>query len=99
VLSPDHAVLWWTDFPYAARSRSHPARPFATAMAALRERAVEGDSAARFRACTAYATQLGFQFGGREGLARALEMAGPVEHFRAEGRRAPLPAALRQAAA
>jgi LmbE family N-acetylglucosaminyl deacetylase len=99
LLPPDHSVLWWTDFPYAARPHSHPARPFATAMAVLPERAVAGDAAARLMACAAYATQLGFQFGGAKGLARALEAVGPVERFRAEGRSAPLVAALCQAAA
>jgi LmbE family N-acetylglucosaminyl deacetylase len=97
VLPPDLPVLWWTDFPYAARAHSHPALPFAADMAALPERAVEGDAAARLAACAAYATQLGFQFGGPEGLARALQAAGPVERFRMEGR-APLLATLRQAA-
>ena len=49
-----------TDFPYAARPHSHPAQPFAAEMRAFPERAVAGDAAARFAACTAYATQLGF---------------------------------------
>jgi LmbE family N-acetylglucosaminyl deacetylase len=78
-------VLWWTDFPYSARSHSHPAQPFAAAMRALPERAVEGDMAARHAACAAYATQLGFQFGGAAGLARALAEAGAVERLRAQG--------------
>ena len=93
VLPPGLPVLWWTDFPYSARPHSHPARPFAAEMAALPERAVAGDAAARLAACRAYATQLGFQFGGPEGLARALDAAGPVERFREEGR-----AVLREAA-
>jgi LmbE family N-acetylglucosaminyl deacetylase len=78
-------VLWWTDFPYAARPHSHPARPFAGRMDALPERAVPGDAAMRLAACAAYATQLGFQFGGAEGLARALGAAGAVERFRVDG--------------
>ncbi len=85
ILPAGAAVLWWTDFPYAARPRSHPARPFAADMAALREAALAGDAAARLAACACYATQLGFQFGGATGLAAALEAAGPVERFRAAG--------------
>jgi LmbE family N-acetylglucosaminyl deacetylase len=97
VLPPGLPVLWWTDFPYAARPHSHPARPFAAAMAKLPERAVEGDAVARLSACAAYATQIGFQFGGVEGLACALSEAGPVERFREEGRLR-LPAPLQTAA-
>ncbi|TCZ64948.1 PIG-L deacetylase family protein [Roseicella aquatilis] len=86
VLPAGLPVLWWTDFPYAARPHSHPARPFAAAMGALPEVALRGDAAARLAACAAYASQLGFQFGGAEGLARTLAAAGPEERFRAAGR-------------
>ncbi len=98
-LPPGAPVLWWTDFPYAVRPHSHPARPFGAAMAALPERRVAGDAAARLAACAAYATQLGFQFGGPDGLARALDAAGAQERFRAEGRTPPLRAAAAAAAA
>lgn len=86
VLPPGQPVLWWTDFPYAARPHSHPARPFAAEMAALPAREVAGDAAARLAACRAYASQVGFQFGDAAGLARALEEAGPIERFREAGR-------------
>ena len=82
-------VLWWTDFPYAMRPGTHPAQPFADEMATLPERTVTGDAAARLAACSAYATQLGFQFGGAAGLAMALRAAGPVEQLRERGQ-APL---------
>lgn len=72
--------------PYAARPHTHPAQPFAREMARLPERALHGDAAARLHACAAYTTQLGFQFGGIEGLRRALDQAGPVERFREQGR-------------
>jgi LmbE family N-acetylglucosaminyl deacetylase len=85
VLPSGAKMLWWTDFPYSARPHSHPARPFAVEMAALPERAMDGDAAARLHACAAYATQLGFQFGGPDGLKRALDEAGPVERFRESG--------------
>jgi LmbE family N-acetylglucosaminyl deacetylase len=97
VLPPHLPVLWWTDFPYCLKPHSHPARPFAADMAAWPDVAVEGDAAARHRACSAYRTQLGFQFGGEAGLRKALAEAGAVERFRAQGR-APLPGGLRAAA-
>lgn len=76
-------VLWWRDFPYAART-AEPAEPFAGAMSALPECAVTIDVARKRTACGAYATQLGFQFGGPEGLAMALDAAGATEWFRIE---------------
>jgi LmbE family N-acetylglucosaminyl deacetylase len=97
LLPPGVPVLWWTDFPYCLKPESHPARPFAAGHAALPEVEVEGDAAARARACAAYRTQLGFQFGGEAGLRRALAAAGPVERFRAEGS-VPLPLGLGVAA-
>ena len=87
---PGVPVLWWTDFPYAARPRTHPAEPFAAAMRALPECRVMGDAAARLAACAAYTTQLGFQFGGLAGLARTLAQAGAMEMLREAGP-APLP--------
>ena len=44
-----------------------------------------GGQAAKGAACAAYATQLGFQFGGPEGLAARLSEEGGVERFRREG--------------
>lgn len=85
VLPPELPVLWWTDFPYAARPLRDAVRPFAAAMEAWPERSVTGNAAARLAACAAYATQLGFQFGGLDGLRQALEVAGPVERFREQG--------------
>ena len=85
VLPERQAVLWWVDFPYSLKPHSHPARPFAEAMLALPERAVQGDAEARLAACAAYVSQLGFQFGGQGGLARALDAAGPAERFREQG--------------
>jgi LmbE family N-acetylglucosaminyl deacetylase len=85
-LLPDGVpVLWWTDFPYATRPLREAARPFAGLMEAWPERGFHGDAPARLAACAAYATQLGFQFGGVEGLGRALGAAGPVERFRLRG--------------
>jgi LmbE family N-acetylglucosaminyl deacetylase len=97
VLPPDQLVLWWTDYPYSARPHSHPARPFATEMAAWPDVALEGDAGTRLRACGAYRTQLGFQFHGEAGLERALAEAGAVERFRVQGQ-VPLPTGLRAVA-
>jgi LmbE family N-acetylglucosaminyl deacetylase len=85
VLPPGQPVLWWTDFPYAARPHTHPAQPFAAEMAALPECVLAGNSAARLAACTAYTTQIGFQFGGPAGLVAALAEAGAAERFREAG--------------
>jgi LmbE family N-acetylglucosaminyl deacetylase len=78
-------MLWWTDFPYAARPQHETVRPFAATMGAGPERAIVGDAVARFAACAAYATQLGFQFGGEDGLRHALDATGPIERFRERG--------------
>ena len=83
-------VLWWTDFPYSARPLRESVQPFAAAMEAWPERSIPGDAAARLAACAAYATQLGFQFGGEDGLRRALDAAGPAERFRERGPMPPL---------
>lgn len=80
---PDLPECWhWEDWPYTARPHSHPARPFAARFAALPERAADGDAPARRAACLAYASQLGFQFGGVAELDAALGAAGGRERFR-----------------
>lgn len=78
-------VLWWCDFPYAVRDAS-PREPFRDRMAALPERGVAlsvAEAEAKRQACRAYASQLGFQFGGAEGLERKLAGSGGIETFRA----------------
>jgi LmbE family N-acetylglucosaminyl deacetylase len=76
LLRADTPCLWWTDWPYAARPGSHPPRPFEARFDALPERALRGDAEARRAACASYASQLGFQFGGMDGLAAMLATAG-----------------------
>lgn len=85
LLRPAGPALWWQDFPYLAKRHTHPARPFEGAMSALPEEARPIEVERKRHACAAYATQLGFQFGGPGGLARALEDAGPRESFRRAG--------------
>lgn len=76
-------LLWWRDFPYAARN-AELAEPFGDAMRKLPERAVTIDILQKRAACGAYSTQLGYQFGGPEGLATALDAAGRTELFRVD---------------
>ena len=86
-------LLWWRDFPYTVR-QPDPKEPLRDLFAGLcgREIAVAGaPEAAKAAACAAYASQIGFQFGGAEGLARRLAEEGGVERFRAQG---PLPDGL-----
>lgn len=85
LLRPAGPVLWWQDFPYLARRATHPARPFADLLAPLPEETRPIRVETKRHACAAYTTQLGFQFGGPDGLARALDEAGPSESFRRAG--------------
>ncbi len=85
LLRPAGPVLWWQDFPYLAKQRTHPARPFEDALAPLPEEARPIEVGRKRHACAAYRTQLGFQFGGPDGMARALDEAGPREFFRRAG--------------
>ncbi len=81
------SVLWWRDFPYAARE-GDVAEPFAREMRLRREIAMSLDEEALTRkrgACLAYASQIGFQFGGAAGLRRSLDAQGAVERFRVCG--------------
>ena len=76
-------TLWWRDFPYAARG-SAPLEPFRERMAAWPEHRILLDSEAwraKEAGCLAYASQLGFQFGGPEGLRAKLAESGTSEIF------------------
>ncbi len=80
-------LLWWRDFPYVVRAGT-PAEPFHARMASLPERAValpRAASDAKRLACLAYASQLGFQFGGTDRLDAMLAAGGAVERFRVTG--------------
>ena len=84
---PQRPLLWWRDFPYSARSAT-PMEPFGIRMAKKPEREVLLDTAAldaKEAACLAYASQLGLQFGGPDGLRAKLAQAGSVEYFRCDG--------------
>ncbi|MFC3124403.1 PIG-L deacetylase family protein [Pseudoroseomonas globiformis] len=88
-LSLSPPVLWWQDFPYLRRADT-PRRPFSDFWNSLPECAPPTDPARKHRACAAYATQLGYQFDGPEGLARALAETGGAEQMRLQGQ-SPLP--------
>jgi LmbE family N-acetylglucosaminyl deacetylase len=80
-------VLWWRDFPYTVR-KAAPKEPLRARFTDLGEREIRLTAAAEVRkaaACAAYGTQIGFQFGGREGLSRRLSEEGGVERFRVSG--------------
>lgn len=67
----DRPVVRWDDLPYALRAGPHErSRPAATAPVAI---------ARKLDACAAYASQLGFQFGGEDAMRRAL--VGVPERF------------------
>lgn len=84
MLDPPIPILWWRDFPYATRTDT-PRRPFEAMLARYPEIALPTDPLAKHAACAAYVTQLGYQFGGPDGLARALAETGGREMARAQG--------------
>ena len=86
-IAPAGPVLWWRDFPYTVR-HAVPKAPLADTFAALPVREVALDpaaQAAKAEACAAYATQLGFQFGGLSGLTERLGAEAGRERFSVEG--------------
>lgn len=94
-LAPAAPILWWRDFPYTVREAA-PKEPLAGLFADLPARAFALDGEAQGRklaACAAYASQIGFQFGGEAGLAERLSREAGIERYRLSGRLpAPFPA-------
>ena len=91
--APGAPILWWRDFPYTMREAG-PKEPFGERMAGLPEREVRlGAEALRRKreACHAYASQIGFQFGGAAGLDAGLGAERGSERFRLEARGRPGP--------
>jgi LmbE family N-acetylglucosaminyl deacetylase len=72
----DRALLLWEDWPYADRAERIAAAP------ALVHPLTPVTRARRIAACGAYATQLGFQFGGVAAMAARIEAIGE-ERFHA----------------
>jgi LmbE family N-acetylglucosaminyl deacetylase len=98
-LAPATPVLWWRDFPYTVREAT-PKEPLADLFAGLPARAFGLSDEARRRklaACAAYASQIGFQFGGEAGLTKRLARENGVERYRLDGR-LPEPFPVRDAA-
>ncbi len=86
-LAPAPPVLWWRDFPYTVRA-AVPKEPLAHLLADLPALAVTLDAQAQSRkaeACAAYASQIGFQFGGADEMRAKLAAAGRAELFRTDG--------------
>ncbi|WP_027172234.1 PIG-L family deacetylase [Methylobacterium sp. 10] len=80
-------ILWWRDFPYTVRNPA-PKEPFKGDFDALPERFCRYSATAEAQkgaSCSAYATQLGFQFGGVEGLMGRLSSEARTERFRLAG--------------
>ncbi len=83
----DAPTLWWRDYPYVDRE-ARPAEPFAGRFGTLADAEVAlepADAAAKLEASAAYASQLGFQFGGLEALRAKLAATQPTERFRVTG--------------
>jgi LmbE family N-acetylglucosaminyl deacetylase len=82
VAALDRPVLWWRDSPYVLRDPG--ARPGPHVPAGLTGVRTAQDGRRRAHACACYASQLGFQFGGEEGMRAALAgldellLAGPA---------------------
>ncbi|KQO77846.1 PIG-L family deacetylase [Methylobacterium sp. Leaf88] len=92
---PTAPILWWRDFPYTVRDQTpkEPLRPRFADLPETEFRFGPEGRVAKGAACAAYATQLGFQFGGPEGLARRLAQEDGRERFRRQGT---LPESLRR---
>lgn len=87
-LDPLPPILWWRDFPYTVRDAA-PREPLAALFAELPEATMILDPEAQGRkraACAAYASQIGFQFGGAAGLDARLARENGRERFRLSGR-------------
>ena len=87
-IAADRPVLWWRDFPYTVR-QAVPKAPLASAFAGLpvREFTLGAEAqAAKAEACAAYASQLGFQFGGRAGLVERLGAEAGRERLAVDGK-------------
>ena len=87
-LDPAQPILWWRDFPYTVRDAA-PKAPLAASFTNLAEPTMRlgPDAQARKRAsCAAYASQIGFQFGGPKGLDARLAQEQGVERYRLSGR-------------
>ncbi len=82
----DRPILWWRDHPYVVRPGT-PREPFGARFAeqALAEAPLDPAArAARTAGALAYASQLGFQFGGPEAARAVFAAADPVERFRTD---------------
>ena len=83
--APGSPVAWWRDHPYTIRT-DRPFEPFADRFAELAKATVVLDATAhatKVEAALAYASQLGFQFGGADAARVVFNNAERVERLRA----------------
>ena len=76
-------IHWWTDYPYAARPTPRPS-PFTQRFGSFRNERIElsnAELAAKSDATEAYASQLGFQFGGAAAARELIAATGRIESF------------------
>ncbi len=81
--APAGRLRWWTDWPYA--DRPAPADPEAETMTGLTwtdEALSTGVRARKADACAAYASQLGFQFGGEAAMRTRISAMGAERYAR-----------------
>ena len=79
-------IRWWTDYPYVARP-SPRASPVADRFASFADEQTEladPELEAKLDAAAAYASQLGFQFGGAAAARAQIAATGRVERFRVD---------------
>ncbi len=80
-------IRWWTDYPYAAKAAPRPS-PFAQRFRSCGDERIElsgAELAAKSDATSAYASQLGFQFGGGAAAREQIAATGRTESFRIGG--------------
>ncbi len=80
-------IRWWTDYPYAARPAPRPS-PFTQRFGSFDDERIglsEAELDAKRDAVAAYASQLGFQFGGVTAAREQIAATGRIESFRVGG--------------
>ncbi|MFD1951829.1 PIG-L deacetylase family protein [Sphingomonas arantia] len=76
----DPGALLWEDWPYLRRSAVRPALPPVRS-----HRLSADDRAARTAMCGAYASQLGYQFGGHDAMVREVALVESEQLYRGRG--------------
>ncbi len=80
----DRPIRWWTDYPYAVKPTPRPS-PAMDRFGSLDDERIELSETeldAKVDAVAAYASQLGFQFGGAAAAREQIAATGRIERFR-----------------